>query len=275
MKCNICGGRTLPRAKLCLPCRSALRRARDDTVSELLPLPRGLEAMAFPGARTVSRTLDLVRVRRARPHLGKPTGSAAPAPHLSGKDSPLRATAIALFALAIGFLAYGFAHQLRSDPDGTANQTLTPPAITVPQSTVSPATLAAEARRNTALAPFPAAEASTESAPAAEAPRVEPVKPRKISPAPRSSAKPESVAVAPAEVVPSNVAAAPKTANQDVAAAPAPDRWQSLSAALGRCSAGNIFSRFACEHAARVQFCEGHWGQVAQCPGGVVNDHGQ
>jgi hypothetical protein len=233
--------------------------------------------MAFPGARTVSRTLDLVGVRRARRHLGKPTGSATPTPHLSGKDSPLRATAIALFALAIGFLAYGFAHQLRSDPDGSASQALPPPAIVVPQSTVSPATLAAEARRNTALAPFPAAEASTESASAAEAPpRVEPAKPRKNSPAPRSSAKPESIAVAPAEVVPSIVAAAPKTAIQDVAAAaPAPDRWQSLSAALGRCSAGNIFSRFACEHSARVQFCEGHWGEVAQCAGGVVNDHGQ
>src|SRR5439155_23895252 len=68
MKCNICGGRTLPRAKLCLPCRAALRRARDDTVSGLLPLPRRLEAMAFPVARTVSRTLDIVRVRRARRH---------------------------------------------------------------------------------------------------------------------------------------------------------------------------------------------------------------
>src|SRR5215216_3331009 len=104
MKCNICGGRTLPRAKLCLPCRSALRRARDDTVSELLPLPRGLEAMAFPGARTVSRALDLVHVRRARRHPRKPTDSAAPAPTLSRNGSPLRVTAIALFALAIGFL---------------------------------------------------------------------------------------------------------------------------------------------------------------------------
>src|SRR5262245_54633049 len=109
MKCTICGGRTLPGAKLCLPCRSGLRRPRDDTVSELLPLPR----LAFPGARTVSRTLDVMRVAR-RSKRRKQKQSTPPAPP-SLADSPLRVTAIALFALAFGFLAYGFAQQLRGD----------------------------------------------------------------------------------------------------------------------------------------------------------------
>ena len=93
MKCNICGGRTLPRAKLCLPCRAALRRARDDTVSELLPLPRRLEAMAFAGARTVSQTLDIVGVRRTR-RRSKANNSVVPAPAPSG-SSPMQTTAIA------------------------------------------------------------------------------------------------------------------------------------------------------------------------------------
>src|SRR5207237_7161236 len=96
MKCNICGGRTLPRAKLCLPCRAALRRARDDTVSELLPLPRRLEAMAFAGARTVSQTLDIVGVRRTR-RRSKANHSVVPAPAPSG-SSPMQTTAFALFA---------------------------------------------------------------------------------------------------------------------------------------------------------------------------------
>jgi hypothetical protein len=272
MKCNICGGRTLPGAKLCLPCRAALRRARDDTVSELLPLPRRLEAMAFAGARTVSRTLDIVGVRRARPH-SKAPGSAAPPAAPSG-SSPLQTAAIALFALAIGFLAYGFTQQLRRGQEASVVHQPPLSMTAVSQSAVSPAALAAEAWRNTALGPLPT-ETSMEQPPVTEAPRIEATKPRKTSPGARPGAKVERMAVTPAEVVPSIVAAAPKTAAEDVAPVVVPDRWQSLSAALGRCTTGNLFSRFACEHGARAQFCDGYWGQVAQCPGGVVNDHGQ
>jgi hypothetical protein len=272
MRCNICGGRTLPGAKLCLPCRAALRRARDDTVSELLPLPRRIEAIAFAGARTVSRTLDIVGVRRTRRH-PKATSPAAPLATPSGGSS-LQTAAIALFALAIGFLAYGFMQQLRGGPDGSVVHRSPEPMPASPQSAVSPAALAAEARRNTALAPLPT-ETHTDQAPAAEAPRVEPIKPRRNAPSGRSAAKVEIMAVPSAEVVPTIVAAAPKTAPEEAAPTVAPDRWQLLSAALGRCMAGNLFSRVACEHSARAQFCDGYWGQVAQCPGGVVNDHGQ
>ena len=273
MKCNICGGRTLLGAKLCLPCRAALRRARDDTISELLPLPRRLEAIAFPVARTVSQTLDIVRVRRARRH-AKPAAPTTPlaAPSTS---SPLQSTAIALFALAVGFLAYGFAQQLRGGREASSEQPFSAPVSAAPQSGISPAALAAEAWRNTALAPLPSAETIPETVPAAEAPRVEPVKLRKNSSVARTSAKAESVTIAPAAAVPSIVATAPKTATDDVTSTVVPDRWQSLSAALGRCTVGNVFSRFACEHTARAQFCDGYWGQVGQCPGGVVNDHGQ
>src|SRR5438445_4853190 len=179
MKCNICGGRTLPGAKLCLPCRAALRRARDDTVSELLPLPRRLEAMAFPVARTVSRTLDIVRVRRARRH-SKATAT-APRSAVPSTGSPLQTTAIALFALAVGFLAYGFAQQLRGGNEASVTHPSPSPVSAAPQSTISPTALAAEAWRNTALAPLPSGETSSETAPAAEAPRVEPIKPRKNS----------------------------------------------------------------------------------------------
>jgi hypothetical protein len=186
----------------------------------------------------------------------------------------LQTAAIALFALAMGFLAYGFMQQLRGGPEGSVLHRLPEPMTGLPPSAVSPAALAAEARRDAALAPLPS-EPSTEQAPAPEAPRIEPIKPRRNVPSGRPAPKVEGVAVASAEVVPTVVAAAPKTAPEDVAPTVAPDRWQSLSAALGRCVTGNLFSRVACEHSARAQFCDGHWGQVAQCPGGVVNDHGQ
>src|SRR6266550_1400407 len=173
MKCNICGGRTLPGAKLCLPCRAALRRARDDTISELLPLPRRLEAMAFAGARTVSRTLDIVGVRRARRH-SRVTSSAAPLAAPNGNSS-LQTAAIALFALAIGFLAYGFMQQLRGGSDASIVHQSPALATGSPHSGVSPAALAAEAWRNTALAPLPT-ETSIEQVPALEAPRAETTK---------------------------------------------------------------------------------------------------
>jgi hypothetical protein len=186
----------------------------------------------------------------------------------------LQIAAIALFALAMGFLAYGFMQQLRGGSEELVVHRSPEPMTASPPSAVSPAALAAEARRNTALAPLPA-EPSTEQAAVPEAQRVEPIKPRRNAPSGRPAPKVESVAVASAEVVPTIIAAAPKTAPEEAAPTVAPDRWQPLSAALGRCVTGNLFSRVACEHSARAQFCDGYWGQVAQCPGGVVNDHGQ
>ena len=164
----------------------------------------------------------------------------------------MQTTAIALFALAVGFLAYGFAQQLRGGNEASVTHPSPSPVSAAPQSTISPTALAAEAWRNTALAPLPSGETSSETAPAAEAPRVEPIKPRKNSSVARTSAKAVSIAIAPAEGVPSIVAAAPKTAAEDAPSTVVPDRWQSLSAALGRCTVGNVFSRFACEHGART-----------------------
>ena len=98
------------------------------------------------------------------------------------------------------------------------------------------------------------------------------VKPRKI---PTSAARPIKKVDAP--TLPSVVVVPPVAI---AAAAPtpapvvAPDRWQLLSAALGRCN-GNFFERIGCEHVARAKYCEGYWGQVSECPGGVSNDHGQ
>src|SRR5437868_13392354 len=210
MKCTICGRRTLLGAKLCMPCRSALRRARDDTVSELLPLPRRLEAMAFPGAHTVSRALD---ARPVRHKTRRPQDSVAAAPALlSGEHkSPMRIAAIALFSLAAGFLAYGFAHQLRGDSQISAIREAIEPEVTPLHSSVSPATLAAEAWRSTVLAPLPsAAESLAESRPA-DPPAVATIKARKNPPKPARPATivaTVQVADAPAEAAPIVVAAA-------------------------------------------------------------------
>lgn len=273
MKCTICGGRTLPGAKLCLPCRAALRRARDDTVSEFLPLPRRLEALAVSGMSTLSRPISIIAKRRARRRSRDATNVPSINVKLAPSYPPLRAAAIALFAMAVGVLAYGFAEQLRGDHQAS----LVPPdrpvdAKPVAQQTfVSPASLAAEAR-TVVMAPAEQPNVVPEQPAArAVAPPVVQHRPRKTAPAPSPlPLKVEAPTTTPVEVTPLVVAAAPAPPAPKVA----PNRWQLLAAALDRCS-GNLFARIACAHVARAQYCDGYWGQVTQCPAGVANDHGQ
>jgi hypothetical protein len=54
---------------------------------------------------------------------------------------------------------------------------------------------------------------------------------------------------------------------------PPPDRWQSMSDAIARCGGEGFLAAVICEQRARLQYCDGHWGQVAQCPGGIRNDY--
>ena len=81
--------------------------------------------------------------------------------------------------------------------------------------------------------------------------------------------------------VPPLVAPPPAADPVRVAASPpavpvrAADPWQPLNDALARCASEGVFARIGCEHRARSRWCDGHWGEVAQCPGAVANDHGQ
>jgi hypothetical protein len=150
MKCMICGGKTLPGAKLCLPCRSALRRARDDTVSELLPLPRRLDALAYQHAHTVTgtppRTSIAAKQKKAR------TTDAKQAPP-SARNLPQNAWQLAALAIAVLVLAILGGMLARQSHDAHAMDTLDPrPSAPVAVDTrVSPAALAAEARNSAAL----------------------------------------------------------------------------------------------------------------------------
>ena len=42
-----------------------------------------------------------------------------------------------------------------------------------------------------------------------------------------------------------------------------------------RVTVQDFFKRFSCEQRARLYYCEGYWGQVAQCPSAPTRDHGQ
>lgn len=54
---------------------------------------------------------------------------------------------------------------------------------------------------------------------------------------------------------------------QPAAAAPQPDRWQQMQDAMARCKREDFFRRIGCEQSVGLQYCEGYWGKVPQCPG--------
>jgi hypothetical protein len=274
MKCMICGSRTLPGAKLCLPCRSALRRARDDTVSELLPLPHRRDGFAYQHAHTVTgtppRTSAAAKQRKARIAVTK---RVPPAQSLPYGGWQLAALAMAVLVLAIlgGMAAARQSHDARveiRDPR--------PVIASVVETRVSPATLAAEARNSATFSTLPTTPA--DAAPQADAapPEITHKESAKSARA-RTAARPPPVADTAIAFGPpiEDAGAAVPVSKPEIANAPAPDRWQLLSGRLSGCAGGNLFARVACEHAARAQYCEGHWGQVAQCPAGIANEHGQ
>jgi len=149
MKCMICGGQTLPGAKLCLPCRAALRRARDDTISELLPLPRRREAFAFSHSPDIGSPAPLEPVAR------RAGAGASRWRRLS--SAQLHATAVIAFVAAAGVLTFIMTRELQRErvsagvPE-VSMQTATPNGVT-PR--VSPATMLGNARDESRPAPVP------------------------------------------------------------------------------------------------------------------------
>ena len=85
--------------------------------------------------------------------------------------------------------------------------------------------------------------------------------PKAVAPPPEAPAEVEVVRVPPPEPAPPAPQPAPRI-----------DPWQQMSEAIGRCPAG-FLDRVVCEQRVRLQYCEGQWGQVPQCPGGPSVDH--
>jgi len=85
-----------------------------------------------------------------------------------------------------------------------------------------------------------------------------------------------SKAAPPQKVAPSPVAPSPAPSKAAAkASASGPDRWQVMAEAMAQCAQAPFFSRIACEQRTRNRYCEGYWGQVAQCPSAPTKDHGQ
>ncbi len=73
---------------------------------------------------------------------------------------------------------------------------------------------------------------------------------------------PEAVAPPPEPVKIAAVAPSPPR--------PVPDQWQTMRDALTSCDREGGLGGFICGQKVRVQYCDGYWGKVSQCPGSIT-----
>ena len=276
MKCLICGRVTLPGAKLCLDCKAARKRAFDATVTQPLLAAAG-------AARDSTTTRRLLRPSQSVPDAARRAAKMALAARHStniATESPSRRTGrwpIMVGAIGIAVLAVGtFGHWFGASQSDTSAAVPVeralmedrPAASSIvraapPSAIAEPAGVAVAAPvANNAQALETTTAATT--ADAAKRPNVR-LRPAKAP-----------VALPPPEPLPAPIIAVAPPPPSVVREAPTPDRWQLMSDAIARCPRDNFFSRVSCEQRLRLQYCDGHWGQVPQCASvPYTTDHGQ
>ena len=253
MSCTICGRTTRPGAKLCLQCKKALKRARQETVSELEPLQR--RAPTPPGPREDDRGGPEIRALRVR---------------LGGRGAASRlGLPASLVALGVVVVMTGyFVSHLRgvgAVPEATANESAPSqqgltggayvplPVMPLPQRDATPAADAV---------PLPLHDTVPPATPAPKPGGARTAKAVPVRSDPPPAAEPPIAATQPEPAPPPEPAPAP----------PAPDRWQLLSEAVARCAGEGGLGGAICEQRARWQYCDGYWGKVAQCPGAMTSE---
>jgi hypothetical protein len=270
MSCQICGRRSAPGAKLCDDCRAARKRAFDATITQPL--------MAMAGTGTVSRTLARLRRAEASPE-SKARRAARKAKAAAESAAPVAAAPAArksvgsrsllwplLLSLGVALAVIAGWHLPSHSPETDADSIATPsvaPQTGVGAQSASPKP-AEPALPPAALPPLPTIverELVPYAPPAGKAAAPK----RTVAPKPAVAPEP------PAEV---EIVRVPTPAPSPPVAQPAPrvDPWQQMKETIGRCPDG-FLDRVVCEQRVRLQYCEGHWGQVPQCPGGPSAEH--
>jgi hypothetical protein len=253
--CTICHGPRLPGTRLCGPCKAALKRARLETVSDLVPLP----SRATAEAETARR--------RAKAAAAAAAHSAAPR-----RRRRLLTPVFVLAGAALvagGYLALRIAGPIVESPVVSvprAPRSVPLPAVPTPR-TEAPVVVVGSAAKPLAEPPVALPHgASGVSPPRSAQKRVAPAPAALGAPVDRFPAATEPVVVAPvaaADLVP------------PAREAPAPDRWQVMADQIARCGREGFLAGVVCEQRVRLKYCEGYWGVAAQCASGIPNDHGR
>lgn len=248
MKCSVCGRKSNADARFCAQCGTKLN-ARAET---LFRTPAS--AVPAPGVAAA------------------PDADAAP----PATPRPTNSVGLLLLLAAVAVVGYFAYRGLIPGTSTPGNPVISPPDRPAPSSESAKSGTAP-----TASTSEPAATGSV-GAPSG-GPTVGEKKPAALAKAPvaaphRASAKRAATArpaastasapVAPAVSVPTPQ---PVPAAPTMAPPPKPDRFASLNDALARCAGLDLIPRAVCEQRARLQHCEGYWGQVPQCPGGRSN----
>jgi hypothetical protein len=260
MDCTICGKATMPGAMLCAPCKAALKRARYVTVQEDLRRPS-----------IIDRRRPAPRQSSAVPSSSPP--AQAPVPTDSAANASLGRrifTGIFVLAAVLGGASYFGQRALGFHAADDAMTSVAPSQVparvestaATPQPTATP------------MSPSPSDAIAAKGTDTAE-PAPPPAKPVAVHPSKKSTLfdqgsfatangdPPDAVPVAPA---PEKIVMAPVPPPP-----PPPDRWQSMRDALAQCDREGLFGGIVCGQKVRIQFCEGYWGKMPQCPGPAAN----
>jgi hypothetical protein len=267
--CAICQGPVKPGVRLCAQCKAALKRARQVTVSQDYPLPR----------RTSAHLGERRTRAEARPQPDEPL--AQPTVELVRKPSRWQfAGAVIVAAVAVsagGYLALHIARAGEDSVDGWTGKIPWPAALSSTEAPLPPP------RREPGPDSIPNAvsPAALPAATVVDSARPEPGRTpsaKAAKPAPK-----REIQTTPAVPVVARFAAATEPPDPAPAVipqvvvpqAPPPDRWQLLAEGIASCARENFIAGAICEQRVRLQYCDGYWGQVPQCPSGITNDHGR
>jgi hypothetical protein len=278
--CAICARPARRGERLCAQCKTAVKRARQvpNVHTQFLPRP-GASPVASPlpsplPSRGEGRVAHLRRVARTALH-GVPAGWGT------------YATLVA-FGAAVSITGYFATNQ---QEEASSRERVSQTARTA---SAAPMRDKKEARGQ----PSEPSLAETEGPPGEDAKaRIEWTLPQQAAsahlrgePPGRKSARDARSAgdESPSPIDARNSAAepppAPNTAGETVAGSRAaqppdaqatagPDRRQLMAAAIARCERESFVAGFVCKERAWLQFCEGQWGEVPQCPGGVLGNN--
>ena len=274
MKCTACGNENQPGAKFCVHCGIVLVAA-SAPASTVVPASAASAAAPppRPAAPAQPAPTPAPSVARAAAASGPPPAApAAVAATEAPESSPKTGLIMGVVALLVVLGAGGyFGYRMLGGGGKETVAIVEPPKPAVSPPTVAPGpATGAESktvpsaptgvplpgRPSTAAEGMKADSGQTKAAPKAAPPGSE--APSKAGSPPVAPAPPSSKALAKAPAV-----------------APTADRWQMMAGAMAQCSHAQFFSRLACEQRTRNQYCEGYWGQIAQCPSAPTKDHGQ
>ncbi len=273
MKCRLCGQPAVGPDKLCGDCTKALRRAREGSAALRKPETSNAGRVESAAAPVAPRPLTL---------------TSAPPP---GWRRRVAWAAAGLVAIGIVYIAQrepdrrSATDEVVSADDRSSKPSAERPDVDVVPGATPPETLPSTTRVKTVdiAAQSVASEATgaRRAAPKTELPAVKQASvrakagasgakaPANLEPGSPSSQYARAIDAAPANPVTPESAESSRllarAGNLQSATATATDGAQVLASALEKCGAEKFLASFLCEQKARLQFCEGKWGQVPQC----------